>query len=109
LMVLAMIRLLTGLSLDALMGAGATRSALVVNALWAVALVPALIAGTLLGGIRGTAIAHVVVGIGVALPVSAVALHLAGINMWPICRDALRPLLGGVAAAGATALVAGLL
>jgi O-antigen/teichoic acid export membrane protein len=109
LMILALIRLLTGLSLDALMGVGATRSAFVVNAVWAAVLVPALIVGTLVDGIRGTAIAHVAVGIGVALPVSAIALRMAGVHLRPICTDALRPVIGGTLAAAVSMLVANLL
>jgi PST family polysaccharide transporter len=109
LMAFAAIRLVTGLGLDALMAAGATRSTLAVNVGWAVALLPALVVGTLVDGIRGTAIAHVVVGLLVALPISAYALHRAGVAIAPIGAGLRRPLLGAAAAGLVATLVAGLL
>lgn len=106
LMILAGVRLLTGLALDILTGAGATRSSLWVNVGWAVALIPALVVGTHLGGIRGTAIAHAVVALFVALPLAVVALHRAGVRMAPIPRTLVRPLAAGVLTAVVTVVVA---
>ena len=107
LMVFALIRLLTGLAVDVLMATGATRVALAVNAVWAAGLVPALVAGTLLGGIRGTAVSHVVTGIFVALPCFAYALRRAGVHLGPIGRGTVRPVLAAVCAASASHLVCG--
>lgn len=106
LMILTGVRLLMALVLDILTGAGSPRSSFWVNLVWAVALLPALVAGTALGGIRGTAIAHAAVGIVVALPVAAYALHRAGVRIGPIQRALVRPLLAGVAAAGVAWAVA---
>lgn len=105
LMLFALIRLLTGLAVDVLMATGATRTALAANAMWAVALVPALVVGTLAGGIRGTAVSHVLTGGVIALPIFALALHRAGVHLRPIGRGLVRPLLAAMVAAGSTHLV----
>src|SRR4029453_17675456 len=68
LMILTVVRVLTSFALGILLGAGAPRSTLVVNATWALALVPALIIGTRLDAIRGAAVAHAIVGLLVAMP-----------------------------------------
>jgi PST family polysaccharide transporter len=105
-MILTMVRLLTSLVLDILAGAGATRASLWVNLIWAAALIPALLIGTSLGGIRGTAVAHAIVGLVIALPAAAFALHRAGVRLGPIPRALVRPLSAGLAAAVVAKLVA---
>jgi PST family polysaccharide transporter len=110
LMVLAAVRLLTGLALDILTGAGAPRSSLWVNIGWAVVLIPALMIGTHVYGIRGTAMAHALIGVFVALPLAIVALQRTGVRMGPIPRALVRPLAAAAAcavAAIATARVTG--
>jgi PST family polysaccharide transporter len=106
LMILTVVRVLTSFALDILMGAGATRSTLVVNATWALALVPALIIGTRLDAIRGAAVAHAIVGLLVAMPVTLVALHRAGVRLAPIVPALARPVLAG-AVAGVVAFAVG--
>lgn len=106
LMILALFRLLIGLGLDVLMATAATRSALVVNCTWALVLVPALVTGTTLGGIRGTAVAHVLTALLIAVPASAVALRRVGVQLAPIARDAVRPIGAALATATAVWLVA---
>ena len=98
LMVLTLVRILTSFALDILMGAGATRSALWVNLGWAVAVIPALWFGTDLGGIRGAAIAHAVVGLLVAIPLALFALHRIGVQLAPLAPAVVRPLLAGALA-----------
>jgi O-antigen/teichoic acid export membrane protein len=105
LMILTVVRVLTSFALDILMGAGATRSTLWVNLGWAVALVPALIYATGRDGIRGAAVAHAVVGVLVAVPVTVVALHRVGVRLGPIVPALARPLFAGVVSGG-VALVA---
>jgi PST family polysaccharide transporter len=105
LMILTVVRVLTSFALDILMGAGATRSTLWVNLGWAVALVPALIFATSRDGIRGAAVAHAVVGLLVAVPVTVVALHRVGVRLGPVLPALARPLLAGVVAAGVALLV----
>jgi PST family polysaccharide transporter len=97
--VLGVVRLVTSLTADVLSGAGKTFAALWVHIGWAVALIPALIIGTHLGGIRGTGIAHVAVGAGIAVPLAMVALRRVGVPLLPIARALLRPLLAGALAA----------
>lgn len=105
LMVMAVVRLVAGLALDVLMGSGATRASLWVNVGWAIGLVPALIVGTLLDGIRGAALGHVAAGLLVAIPLSGMALHRAGVHLAPIGPAVARPLIAAALAGGA-ALVA---
>lgn len=102
--VLTLVRMLANFSLEILMGAGATRSTLWVNLGWGAALIPALVIGTSVDGIRGAAIAHGIVGVGVATPLVLLALHRAGVRLLPIAPHLLRPALGGVLAAGAALL-----
>jgi O-antigen/teichoic acid export membrane protein len=106
LMVLAAVRLLTGVALDILTGAGATRASFWVNLGWAVVLLPALWIGTHLDGIRGTAIAHAIVGTCVAIPLAVIALTHAGVRVRPIPRLLVRPVLGAVVTALVTITVA---
>ncbi|HEU0238276.1 MAG TPA: lipopolysaccharide biosynthesis protein [Micromonosporaceae bacterium] len=106
LMVLAGVRLLTGIALDILTGAGATRSSLWVNIGWAAALIPALVIGTRLDGIRGTAMAHALIGVFVAVPLAIVALHYAGVRMGEIPHRLIRPAIAGVACTACTVAVA---
>jgi O-antigen/teichoic acid export membrane protein len=99
LMILMVVRMLYGIGMDILMSTAATRSTLVVNLGWAVAIVPSLWLGTKLDGGRGAAIAQAVVGLLVALPLIVVALRLAGVRLAPIAPRLVRPLLAGALAA----------
>lgn len=94
LMVLMVIRMLNSLAIDILTALGSTKITVWLNAGWAVALIPALWVGTHLDGIRGTAIAHAVVAVCVALPLGMWALHLAGIRLGPTLHALIRPVFG---------------
>jgi PST family polysaccharide transporter len=97
--------MVTGLAMDVLMGVGATRWTLWLNLGWALALIPVLWFATRLDGIRGAAIAQVAVGIVVAIPLAAVALHRAGVRLAPMGPPLVRPLLAaGVAGVAAVAV-----
>jgi O-antigen/teichoic acid export membrane protein len=98
LMILTVIRMLTAFALDILTGAGATRAALWLNAGWAIALVPALLIGVHVAGIRGAGAAHAIVAVLVALPLAGFALHRSGVQLAPIWPALARPLLSGVLA-----------
>lgn len=104
LMVLTAIRLFASLVVDALTGIGATRRVLWVDLAWAAALIPALYVGTSLARIRGTAAAHIVVGLLVAVPLSVLALHRAGVRLGPLPRTLVRPLLAGLLTVAVTVL-----
>jgi PST family polysaccharide transporter len=108
LVVLGVVRMLTMLAVDILAGAGATRTALWLNLGWAVALVPALVAGTHLDGVRGAAVAHAIVAVLVALPLALIALRRIGVQLRPIPATLLRPLLAGVLCTVVCVLVADL-
>lgn len=103
---LTIVRMVNGLSMDALMGAGATRDNLWVNVGWAVALIPSLWWATHLDGIRGAAIAQSAVGFLVAIPLTAIALRRVGISLAPIATAAVRPLGAAVLAGGVAFVVA---
>jgi PST family polysaccharide transporter len=97
---LTVVRLLITFAVDILAGSGTTRATLWLNLVWAVALIPPLIVGTQLYGIRGTAMAHALVAILVAAPLAVWTLHRAGVRLAPIAPALLRPLLAaGIAAA----------
>jgi hypothetical protein len=68
------------------------------GAMRAAALIPALIAGMHLDGIRGAAIAHAIVAVMVAIPLGVVVLQRGGLNLRPDAPALVRPLLGGLVA-----------
>jgi PST family polysaccharide transporter len=102
---LTLVRMVTGLCMDALMGAGATRSTLWLNLGWAAVLFPALWLATQHGGIHGAAIAQTGVGVLVAIPLAAVALHRSNVAVGPVAAALVRPLLAAVLAGVAAAVV----
>jgi len=105
LMILTVTRMLMSFAGDILVGAGATLATLWMNLGWAAAVIPSLIVGTRLGGIIGAAAAHATVGLLVAIPLSLLALHRAGIRLAPIAPTLGRPLLAGALAVGVTLAV----
>jgi PST family polysaccharide transporter len=106
LVVVTLVRMVTGLAMDVLMGAGATRSTLWLNLGWAAALIPTLWFATGIDGIRGAAIAQTSVGFLVAIPLSALALRRARVDLAPIGPAVIRPLLGALLAAATAVMVA---
>lgn len=108
LIVLGVIRMLTMLVIDILTGVGATRMTFWLNLGWMIALVPALLVGTHLDGLRGAAIAHALVAVFVALPLTVMVLRRIGVQLRPIPGMLMRPLLAGVLSAGVCVLVADL-
>jgi PST family polysaccharide transporter len=95
---LTLVRMTTGLCMDALMGAGATKSALWLNLGWAVVLFPALWVATKMGGIHGAAVAQTGVGLLVAVPLAAVALRRSNVSLRPVAGGIVRPVLAAVLA-----------
>jgi PST family polysaccharide transporter len=98
---LTLVRMITGLCMDALMGAGATRATLWLNLGWAVVLFPALWWATTLNGIRGAAIAQTLVAVLVAIPLAALALRRSNVALGPVAGALVRPLLAAVVCGGA--------
>lgn len=103
LVVLTVVRLLTAFATDILVSTGATRATFWLNLGWVIALVPTLIIGTRLDGIRGTAMAHAVIAVLVAAPLAMWALRRARVRLAPIGPALVRPLLA-VALATVTCL-----
>jgi len=96
LMILMVVRMLTGLAMDILMSTGKTHWTLLFNIGWIIALLPALWFGAHVDGARGAAAAQAVVGVIVALPLTVIALHRSGVRLAPIAPALVRPLLAGV-------------
>jgi PST family polysaccharide transporter len=96
--VVMLARMLTALTFDILTALGVTHSTLWLNVVWAVVLIPSLIAGVHLDGIRGAAIAHAIVAVTVAIPMALVALHRGGVALRPVGPALIRPLFGGLLA-----------
>jgi O-antigen/teichoic acid export membrane protein len=103
--VLMIVRMLTSLAFDILTSLGFTKSTVWLNAGWAIALVPALLIGTHLDGIRGAAIAHGVVAVLIALPLALLALHLGGVSLVPTLPTLVRPTIGAALAAAVIILI----
>ncbi|HEX4814817.1 MAG TPA: polysaccharide biosynthesis C-terminal domain-containing protein, partial [Nonomuraea sp.] len=103
--VMMVIRMMLSLALDILTGQGDTRATVWMNLAYGVVLMPALVAGAHLDGIRGTAVGQVVAASLVALPVAASFLHRAGVRLGPVAPSLVRPLLAAAAAAAVTALL----
>ncbi|NUT21817.1 MAG: oligosaccharide flippase family protein [Hamadaea sp.] len=106
LMILMVVRMLTGIAMDVLMSTGATRWTLLINVGWTAALLPALWLGTQLDGGRGVAVAEAAVGVAVAIPLTVMALRRAGVRLDPIPRSLVRPLFAGLLCAAVTLAIA---
>jgi PST family polysaccharide transporter len=91
-------RMLTALAFDILTSLGVTHATVWLNLGWAAVLIPSLILGVHLGGIRGAAIAHAIVAVTVAIPLAVVALQRGGVTLRPVAPALVRPLLSGLLA-----------
>jgi PST family polysaccharide transporter len=91
-------RMLTALAFDILTSLGITHATVWLNLGWAAVLIPALIAGVHLDGIRGAAIAHAIVAVVVAIPLTVLALQRGGVDLRPAVPALIRPLLGALLA-----------
>lgn len=92
--VLGGVRVAMGLIFDYLVGLGRSRTTLRLQTCWLLGVGPALLVGTNLDGIRGAAIAHVVMAGGVAVPLFLATLHQAGVQLSEVARGLLRPAIG---------------
>lgn len=110
---LAVVRITVELAYDLLVATGRSRLVLGLQLLWLIPLVPALVVGARLFGIRGVALAQLVVALTVVAPAFLVALDRVGVETRRMIREAFRPALGGTLAAvvalTATAALPGLL
>ncbi|MFI0423385.1 oligosaccharide flippase family protein [Spongiactinospora sp. 9N601] len=101
------VRMLSALVTDILAALGSTKATMWLNLSWVGMLVPALLIGGRLDGIRGAAIAHACVAVLYALPVMVLVMHRAGVRLPPVALGLVRPLLGGAVAAVVMTLLAG--
>ncbi len=91
-------RMFTALVFDIQTGLGNTRVPLWLNLIWLVTLIPALWVGANAGGMQGAAAGHAVVALVVAIPVAGWMLHRSGVDMRPVLRKVVRPVVAAVAA-----------
>ena len=92
----ALARILVELSYDFLVAADHGRSNLVIQGVWVVALVPAMVVGATADGIVGAGVAHALVAGGIVLPVLVVSVVRAGVSLRELGRSALGPLLTAI-------------
>jgi PST family polysaccharide transporter len=85
--------------------AGKGRAALLVNASWLAALVPALVVGARLGGLRGVGVAHAVVVVGLVLPLQLTVLRRCGVDARYLGRALVRPVSAAAGCGVAASLV----
>ncbi|WP_431932124.1 oligosaccharide flippase family protein [Nonomuraea jabiensis] len=97
--VLMVVRMLTSFALDILNGQGATRSTVWMNLGHAAAMIPAVIVGTHLDGIRGAAIGQAAAAVLVALPLAVLAVQRAGVRLAPALPGLVRPVAGALVCA----------
>ncbi|MEU6372627.1 oligosaccharide flippase family protein [Streptomyces sp. NPDC046909] len=95
LMALGLVRIGCELAYDCLVAVGQRRSLILVQGLWVAALIPVLIVGARHGGIVGVAQGHVVVAVGLVVPVFLYALSRAGIRLVDIARACAWPFFAG--------------
>ncbi|MGI5161746.1 oligosaccharide flippase family protein [Microbispora sp. CA-102843] len=99
--VVMVVRMLTSFALDILNGQGATTLTVWINVGYGLALVPAVIVGTHMEGIRGAAAGQAAASLLVALPLAVLGLRAAGVRVAPIAPALLRPSLGGLVSGAA--------
>jgi O-antigen/teichoic acid export membrane protein len=104
--ILMVVRMLTSLALDILNGQGATKATVWMNVGYGAAMIPAVVVGTHLDGIRGAAIGQASAALFVALPLAILGVHRAGVKLAPIPSTLIRPALGGLVSCAVTVLLA---
>lgn len=97
------LRVMLDLIATFLIAVGDTAAVLLVQLAWVAALVPAMVVGVRSGGIAGAGWAHVLVALGLVLPLYAVCLRRAGVDVGAFFRGWAVP----VAAALPAALICG--
>lgn len=91
------VRGVIGLLCDVFVAIGKTRVLFVVQLAWLAVLVPTMVAGVKVDGIRGAAWAHLFIGAAVLLPVYLIVLQrVVGIPAGPLIRAMLPPALAAV-------------
>lgn len=102
----AVLRIVFELAYDYLVVLGRTGGLLVIQVVWVVALVPALLLGSRVDGLTGLAAAQIAVALVVVLPLYLVQINRAGVPAQVVLRRLGRPVAGGFVVLG-SALVLG--
>jgi lipopolysaccharide exporter len=89
-------RVIFDLAATYLIACGLTRQVLVVQVLWLVALVPAMIWGVTVGGLAGAGWAHVLVAVVVVLPAYLFFLRRARVAVWKFLAAWVVPTAAGI-------------
>jgi len=109
--VVAVARVLGELVYDFLVALGASRTNLILQAVWLAALLPVLPLAAGLGGIEAVAIGHALVAIVIVIPAYAIVLRRTGVSLRMMARQLARPVIGsllvGVVALAGLVLVSG--
>lgn len=82
---------------DYLVAVGKTRAVMSLQAVWLFALIPALVVGASMAGIRGAAIAHLAVAFGLMGPAFGFTLRRAGLALAPIAAALVWPAVAALA------------
>jgi PST family polysaccharide transporter len=93
--IFAIVRIIQDLAMDTLIAVGNSLSTLVLQSFWLTVLIPSLIVGAHLDGITGVAIAHVLVGFAVVVPIYTVVIRRLGVSMRLLLKHLIWPLVGG--------------
>lgn len=101
--ILGALRVAQFVAYDALVALGRSRLLISIQAVWLGSLIPALLVGTHLGGIRGASLAHVLVALVIVTPLFGWALKRCGVMPRDVLGQCGRPALGS-----ALVIVAGL-
>lgn len=92
------LRVLIDVAATYLLAMGASKPVLLIQIVWVVALIPAVILAARLAGGVGVGWAHVIIALGVVLPVYMIALHRSGADMRALGSVMWKPVLAAVPA-----------
>jgi PST family polysaccharide transporter len=95
--IIAAAKIFGELTYDYLAVRGKTHVVLVAQVIWLVALIPALIFGSHLGGIDGAALSQVCVTLALVVPIYLALLRRCDIPLGKLGRGAFKPLIAGIA------------
>ncbi|UVS82391.1 lipopolysaccharide biosynthesis protein [Actinokineospora sp. UTMC 2448] len=93
---LGLVRILLFIGYDLLVALDGNRSLVWLQGLWLATMLPALVVGTRVDGIRGAAIAQVAVAAVVVVPAFAWVIRRRGLSLRPAAAVCARPAIGGV-------------
>jgi len=96
---LGAVRVITELIYDYLVAIGRSGANLLIQAVWFLALLPALTLGAQLGGIAGVGLGHVAVAVSIVLPACLVELRRSGVRLGSLAGAVIRPAVGGAVCA----------